>query len=277
MSRVVDHVVLAVRDLDAAAAAYEAMGFTLTSQAQHPFGTGNRLALLDGDFIELLAVTQPGDISEAGDGAFSFGAYNRDFLGGREGMSMLALQSDDWQADRDEFEKKKLKTYWPFEFSRQAAQPDGSEVTVGFKLTFVTDDAMPHMPFFTCHHQHTSEFFYKPQFQEHANGALRIMRVIVLSRDPRETDKFLIKLDMDLDQMAVFSPNQFRDLFPAVTPPNTDNGSVFAGYWVVVENLNRTCDVLAKGGVPVNDSPKCVEVGPEFAFGATVVFSEELR
>jgi len=277
MSRVVDHVVLAVRDLGAAAAAYEAMGFTLTPQAQHPFGTGNRLALLDGDFIELLAVTQPGDVTEAGAGAFSFGAYNRDFLGGREGMSMLALQSEDWQADREEFEEKDLETYWPFEFSRQAAQPDGSEVTVGFKLTFVTGDNMPQMPFFTCHHQHTREFFFKPQFQEHANGAQRIMRVIVLSNEPRETDKFLTKLDMELDQMAVFSPKQFRDLFPEITPPIADHGAVFAGYWVVVRDLQQTREVLAEGGVPVNDSPKCVEVGPEFAFGATVVFSEELR
>ena len=48
MSRVFDHLVLVVDDFDLASEFYERIGFTLTPRAQHPFGTGNRLAQLQG-------------------------------------------------------------------------------------------------------------------------------------------------------------------------------------------------------------------------------------
>ena len=54
--RGIDHVVLCVRDLEAARAAFQHLGFTLTPHAVHPFGTGNSLVQLQGCFIELLTV-----------------------------------------------------------------------------------------------------------------------------------------------------------------------------------------------------------------------------
>ena len=58
--RAIDHTAVAVRDLDAAAAAYEAQGSTLTPRAQHPWGTANRLIQLPrGNFIELLEIDRP--------------------------------------------------------------------------------------------------------------------------------------------------------------------------------------------------------------------------
>mmetsp|Transcript_4220 Transcript_4220/g.12907 ORF Transcript_4220/g.12907 Transcript_4220/m.12907 type:complete len:258 (-) Transcript_4220:129-902(-) len=53
----VDHVVVAVRDLEAAGAAYRELGFTVVQGGRHPprFGSWNQLiALEDGAYIELL-------------------------------------------------------------------------------------------------------------------------------------------------------------------------------------------------------------------------------
>ena len=50
--RGLDHLVLTVRDLDAAEARFRALGFTLTPRAHHPFGTSNNLAIFDG-LVEL--------------------------------------------------------------------------------------------------------------------------------------------------------------------------------------------------------------------------------
>ena len=195
--RGIDHLVLAVRDLDAAATYYEGLGFTLTPQAQHPFGTGNRLVQLQGGFLELLSVTEPDWISEAAPGAFSFGAYNRDYLAAREGMSMIALQSGSWENDRADFEAAGLALPEPFSFSRMAAQPDGSEVEMGFDLTFVPRDAAPDAMFFTCQHRHAPTHFYKPDYQRHANGATRIARVTIETPDTGATAAFLQALGVD--------------------------------------------------------------------------------
>jgi catechol 2,3-dioxygenase-like lactoylglutathione lyase family enzyme len=57
--RAIDHVVLAVRNLDRAAQTYQKLGFTLTPRAMHEdrMGTSNRLAQFGGmNFIELLEV-----------------------------------------------------------------------------------------------------------------------------------------------------------------------------------------------------------------------------
>ena len=52
MTRGIDHLVLAVRDLEKARTFYQRLGFTLTPRAQHPWGTANHLAQLNGCFLE---------------------------------------------------------------------------------------------------------------------------------------------------------------------------------------------------------------------------------
>ena len=114
MTRGIDHLVLVVRDLEKAHAFYAALGFTLTPRAVHPWGTTNHLAQLRGCFLELLAVPEPGKIAPAKPGEFGFGAFNRDFLARREGMSMLVFESHDARRDQAEFASCGLQTYAPF-------------------------------------------------------------------------------------------------------------------------------------------------------------------
>jgi catechol 2,3-dioxygenase-like lactoylglutathione lyase family enzyme len=95
MNRAIDHLVLAVSDLEAAREAYRRMGFTLTPPAQHPWGTTNSLVQLQGNFLELLAVTEPEKILAPEPSRFSFGAFNQTFLKRRQGLSMLVFESKD--------------------------------------------------------------------------------------------------------------------------------------------------------------------------------------
>src|SRR5258708_39106540 len=104
--RAIDHVVLAVRDLDRAAARYEQLGFTLTPRASHDdrMGTSNRLAQFRGkSFIELLEVDRPDRLAahdfSRGPPFFSFGDHNRLALGDPEGRSILAFATHDARAD----------------------------------------------------------------------------------------------------------------------------------------------------------------------------------
>jgi hypothetical protein len=193
----IDHLVIAVPNLAAAAARYEALGFTLTPRASHPeaMGTANRLAQFAGhNFIELLEVDRParlvGHDLKAAPPRFSFGAFNRDYLKAGAGLSMLVLAGRDNAADVARFAAAGLKTYAPFDFGRRATLPNGSEVEVAFSLAFATDPAMPRAAFFTCHNRFP-ENFWKPAFQDHANGARRIAATYMIAAQPARHAAFL--------------------------------------------------------------------------------------
>jgi len=189
----IDHIVIAVRDLAAAKADWEAAGFTTTPRAVHPFGTANSLVQLQGNFVELLEIDDPAKIEETTDSFFGFAAHNRDFLADRgEGMSMLVLTSDDRDADIAAWAEAGLKTYDPFNFERLATQPDGSRKRVAFRLGFSTHPSLDGLGFFVCQ-QETPETFWKPDYQRHANHATRISAVTVETPDWAGATNFLTR------------------------------------------------------------------------------------
>ncbi len=194
--RALDHVVLAVRNLDRAAAKYEQLGFTLTPRARHEdrMGTSNRLAQFQGrNFIELLEVDRPDTLRphdlDADPPFFSFGDHNRRALKEREGLSMLVFASDDARADLARFLAAGMRAA-PFDFERQATLPDGSTATVSFSLAFAWSPDMPSVGLFSCQNR-APQFFWKPQYQKHANGACSIATAYLASSEPRRDAGFI--------------------------------------------------------------------------------------
>lgn len=190
MARGLDHLVVAVNDLDAAGQAYEALGFTVTPENRHPWGTANRLVQLDGFFLEFLSVAEPDKIPSPQGSEFSFGAFNRDFLRKREGASMLVLESAGAAGDRQAFETAGLTLFDPFSFERVANLPDGSTAKVAFDLTLLQDPASPGLGYFTCDNRYP-ENFWKPAFQAHANGAHSVLAVHMAANNPAAHAPFL--------------------------------------------------------------------------------------
>jgi catechol 2,3-dioxygenase-like lactoylglutathione lyase family enzyme len=188
----IDHLVLPVRDLDRAAEAYQALGFTVTARGVHPWGTHNRLVQFENDtFLELLTVGEPAKIAEPAPGEVSFGAFNRDFLASSgEGVSMLVLASGAPAADRAAFREAGLPTQAPFDFRRIARAPDGTEREVAFTLTFTSDAGLPGAGFFTCA-QHFPENFWRADLRRHANDARGVSRVVMVADDPADHHVFL--------------------------------------------------------------------------------------
>ncbi len=99
MPRGLDHIVHAVRDLDAAAALYRGLGFTVGARNKHPWGTHNCIVQFPGVFIELLTLAEPDKLGTDG---FSklFGAFTGDFLKRDQGLSLLILESRDARCRR---------------------------------------------------------------------------------------------------------------------------------------------------------------------------------
>src|SRR4051794_8264910 len=179
MPRRIDHLVICVHDLTRAALDWQKLGFNLTPTGVHPFGTSNRLAMFANNFLELLAVTDAAAVPAAAPGRFSFAAHNRHFLATAEGMSMLALHSADAHADAARFTADGIGAYAPFDFGRDAMLPGGGTARVEFSPPSPPDPAMPGIAFFTCQQRHPPELFWKPHYQRHPNGTLRVLEIVM--------------------------------------------------------------------------------------------------
>ncbi len=284
MPRGIDHLVLCVGDLKKARVDYEALGFTMTPPAQHPFGTGNTLAQLQGCFLEVLAVTKPEDITEASGDDFSFAAFNRDFLKSRDGMSMLVLESSDETKDRNEFLKKDLHVYAPFDFQRLAKLPDGREETVGFSLTFVDDTSLPDMGFFTCK-QWRPDLFWKKEYQSHANGAESVDEIFIVAPDPSDPVKFLASFadanDFETDEgvarvrtprgtLGVYTPDAFAAKFPGAFDQAAFASPFFAGYAIKCADPAQARSCWKDAGLDVRDSGGQPWLHPKDGLGCVI-------
>jgi catechol 2,3-dioxygenase-like lactoylglutathione lyase family enzyme len=286
VERPIDHLVLCVRDLDAARRAYERLGFTLTPKALHPFGTANSLVQLQGNFLELLAIADRRLIKPAGKGEFAFAAFNERFLAEREGMSMLVFASDDARRDQREFAAAGLDTYAPFDFSRQAVLPDGSAVTVGFSLAFATETRMPDAAFFVCQ-QHAPQYFWKPEYQRHRNGAIAVDEVVMVAPDPAVFASFFAKLQpggaverretglavtIGRGMLTVLDPAGFAARFPqaGAAIPRTPH---FAAYRMRVADLPATEALLRANGIAISRQGTRIQLGPAETFGVVLEFA----
>ena len=282
--RSIDHVVIAVRDLDEARAAYARLGFTLTPVARHPFGTSNSLAQLHGAFLELLAVTDPDRIVETTAEEFSFGDFNRRFLAHREGISMLALASTDADADRADFDAHELPVYAPFHFARTARGPDGAEREVAFSLAFTSDARMPDAGFFTCQH-HFPENFWRLEYQRHRNGAMRLDAAIMEAGDPADIHEFLtyftgqhdirsdsLGIDFDLGggHLQVMTPVAAKAFLGSA--PEVGRHPRFVGMRVAVADMEAARALFAANGVRFTERAGALVVAPAEACGAAIAF-----
>jgi catechol 2,3-dioxygenase-like lactoylglutathione lyase family enzyme len=190
MTRRIDHLVIAVRDLDAAAEFYERLGFQVGPRNRHPWGTENRLVQFGTSFLELVTMGQGAEIPPHGRRAFSFGAFARDYLKHREGLAMLVLSTANARADARAFAEAGIGDFEPFHFSRRGRRADGSEVEVAFTLAFAVDPQAPRAGFFTCQH-HFPENFWNAAFQGHPNGAEAVSAVVMAADAPEAHRPFL--------------------------------------------------------------------------------------
>lgn len=282
--RPIDHAIVAVHDLDAARATFARLGFTLAPVARHPFGTANSLIQLGGNYIELLAVDDPTRIPEPEAGAFSFAAFNRDFLAHREGFSMLAFQSADANADRADFAAAGLPDYPPMTFQRLARDPRGNDLEVGFSSAFTSDTRIRDAGFFTCQH-HNPDRFWWPEYQAHENGATAIDAAVMASRDPADyhifftyltgqhdmrSDSLMVSFDLGPNRLELLTPVAARAMLGVSVPE--DARPRFVALRIAVADLATTAVTLRGNGVPVTERMGRLIVPPEAACGVALVF-----
>jgi hypothetical protein len=280
-----DHIVHAIRDLDAAGEFYRRAGFTVGARNRHPWGTHNRIVQFPGVFIELLNVGEPELITASAPGLFSFGGFARDFLAHDEGLAMLVLEGRGAAADAEAFRTAGIGDFKVFDFEREAKRPDGSTVKVAFSLVFAADPEAPDTGYFTCE-QHYPQNFWNPAFQRRPNGAAGIAGVIMVSEHPDDHRHFLgafsgisevtssaggISIRTERGDIQVMNPSAYR-AYAGTEPPNLTRGARFAAMRVTTGNKAETISALNKGGVAFVERNGNIVVPPDVALGATLLF-----
>lgn len=282
----IDHLVLSVADLDAARDFFARAGFTLTPRAEHPFGTSNHLAIMAGNFLELLGTTAPERIPPHAPDRISLPAQHRDLLARRQGLSFVVLSSEDVRADHARFLAAGLPASEPLDFSRLAGQPDGSQATMSFSIAIVAEPGLGDAPHFVCQ-QHTPEYFWHAAYQDHANGAVDIGEVVLAADDPAALAPFYCALlapnavhgtggglvaETGRGRILVLTPAAVATRFAGIAMPVYAPRPYIAGLQVRTADLARAADCLRRGGITHCAAPDKLRVAPADAFGAGLEF-----
>lgn len=284
MARGLDHIVHAVRDLDAAAEFYRRAGFTVSARNIHPWGTHNHVVQFPGFFIEVLTVGEPEKLK--GEGlAKVFGVANQHHIARGDGFSMLALESRNIDADVEDFRQRGIGISEALPFTRDAKLPDSKTITVGFTLAFVRDELSPHAGFFAIQHRDAS-MFYKKELQQHANGTGGVLGALMVADNPTDHHIFLgaftgvrelhssslgLVAQTPRGDVEILEATAFRDQF-GVMPAVERTGATLQGLRLAAPDLDAVERLFKANDIASYRHIGRLVVGPEAAFGATLIF-----
>lgn len=283
MARGLDHFVLCVRDLDAAAEFYRRLGFTVGAKNRHPWGTENHIVQTPGTFLELLGVAKDAVIADPAPGEKSFGAFARDYIAARDGFAMLVLESHDAQADKASFAKAGIGDHPIFPFAREGKRPDGTAVKVAFELAFADDRHAPGIFFFVCEQKYP-ENFWNAAMQKHANGATAFPGIVMAAENPSAHAEFFqhytgvhdfgatsagLTIDTPRGQIEVLTKDSIAFLFGVET---SDDPAALVGFRIAVPDLEAVAERLVEEEIVFHERMGRLVVPPSEAFGVMLVF-----
>lgn len=291
--RGIDHVVIAARDLARLAEAFARFGFFVGARNRHPWGTQNHIVQFDGSFVELIGVEPGFHLAPDGDPhLFSFSGFIGDFLRRREGGAMIALTSDNADADARAFKVMAIGDFEPFRFERRGRRADGSASRLALTLAFARAPAMPDIGFFSCQH-HVPEDFWDAAFQRHANGVVGLRSIVIVAENPADHGQFLshltgvrayaassLGIGFDLappasQRLDVLTPRAFVQRFGAAALADDFAGPAIAACLFATRDIAALRALLTERGVEFIHGGDFIVIGPGASFGLALIFGPE--
>jgi hypothetical protein len=144
---------------------------------------------------------------------------------------------------------------------------------------------MPGIAFFTCQQRHPPELFWKVEYQHHANGALRVIEVVMSAPEPAQHRVFLERLTDDVaelvpgrltvgqsgDRITVLGPSEIARRLPGVT---ADGSPRFCAARVAVRDLDATRRHFENNGVEFQAIGNALLIPPAASHGLALEFVE---
>ncbi len=168
----IDHPIIAVRNMAAARAAYERLGFTVTPRGRHrPWGTGNWCIMFDRNYLELRGVIDPAETHDLGA-----------FLAQHEGLMGLAFGVEDAEASRSALERRGLRVQPVRQLTRDFELSEGV-VQPRFATCFLDPADVPGLTSAVLCQHLTPDLLRRPDWLRHANGACAVRQVACIAPD----------------------------------------------------------------------------------------------
>lgn len=270
----ISHCVIWVRDLEAAAAAYRRLGFSLSQYYLHPktVGTANYNMMFEDDYLELLVPIEKNERNAA-----RFARLDAE----GDGLKDLALATKDIDAAYETLTAAGVDPLPVFDHHR----PEGND-TARFRLIYLPAHKL--LPGLGIHvnQRVTPELMWRGQNLSHANGTRGIAGLVGIADDPgtmaypfarfygvetgRAADGSLT-VAAGKATLRFVTPALLASLFPGVSfrpkPP------FVAALELFVDDPAKTDQVLADANVPHRRTPDgAVEVPPQEAAGVALRF-----
>jgi len=270
----IDHIIVGVRDLEAARRNWQRLGFTVTPRGRHiGQGTANYCIMFERDYLELLGFVERDE----------YGHRLEAFLAEREGpMSVAFAPERDAEATRAALAANGLHPSEPRALGRALELPEG-DVTPRFSLLNLPPEEAPALDCFICG-QLTPELVRRPEWLAHPNGVIGIKAVHLEADDPPSLafayrrffgdervsqDGHGVKVDVGRNRLRFTKPPSPALDLTRVTPHR------IAGIELRVESRAAAAAYLEGAGIAFMDLPgDRLAVPPDEANGAMLFLAE---
>jgi hypothetical protein len=273
----IDHVIVAVRDLEHARMSWTRLGFTLTPHGRHlGQGTANYCIMFARDYLELLGFVERDQHA----------ARLAEFLGRRDGpMSVAFAPEETVKEAAAALAALGLHPSPPRALGRQLELPEGTAVP-RFVLSSLPPEETPALDCFVCGHL-TADIVRRPEWLRHPNGASGLRNIHVVASDtaallPACDRLFGLHEVTTTDAVAsvrtgphriLFStPDDFETMHPGVELAADFPLPGIAALELAVARREETADYLAQWQVPFDELPDGRLVVPAAEANGTVLF-----
>ena len=171
----IDHVLIAVPDLQQTAETFNGLGFTVTPEGLHPGrGSRNRLVVFGREYLELISITDPT--------LPLFRPNMAEFLSSREGLFIFSIGTTNIQ---DEFMKSKSRGLDIQEPLCGARHSSDGDMEYSWQQCEIAPLELPGTQTFLIQHDHAIKQRYKvpPNPWVHQNGAFGIYNLTLAVTD----------------------------------------------------------------------------------------------
>lgn len=171
-----DHLVVNTRfETDAAARLFADLGFTLTPQGRHAFGSVNHLMVFEEDYLELIGLPTDG------------GVLRQEILDNPQGIDGLVYKPDSADAVHAALTAAGAQIAPLHAFSRPL-ELDGVQHEARFRTVRYLPTAFEAGRVYYCQHL-TPELVWRAEWQTHANGVRGLGGLTLVSTHPAEDAK----------------------------------------------------------------------------------------